>query len=372
MGNYNYLIVGAGFVGAIVAERLASQCNKRVLVIDQRDHIAGNAFDTRNEFGVLYHQYGPHIFHTNSQKVIDYLSQFTEWMPYEHRVVAMIDGRTVPVPFNLTSLQILFPKAEADRLTRLLIETYGLETKVPILKMRKSEHQGVRELADYIYKNIFYGYTIKQWDLEPEELSPSVMARVPVHISYDDRYFQDSFQNMPRQGYTKMFEKILDHRNITVSLDTSYKDVKDSIAHDRLIYTGPIDEFFEFELGALPYRSLRFDFQTYQVTRHQSVAQVNYPVSNDFTRITEMNHLTQEWTDKTTVAIEYPQAHVPGETTPYYPIPREENNELHKRYLVLAKEKAPNVLFAGRLGDYRYYNMDQAAGSALAIFEKLE
>lgn len=365
------LVVGAGYTGAVIAERLASQCDKRVLVIDRRGHIAGNAYDRRNDHGVLYHQYGPHIFHTNSPKVADYLSQFTEWMPYEHRVVGVIDGRLVPIPFNLTALQILFPAKEAIRLGQLLIETYGREKKLPILKMREHGSQGIRDLADYIYKNVFYGYTTKQWGLEPEELSPSVTARVPVHISYDDRYFQDNFQHMPREGYTKMFERILDHPNITVSLETAYEDVKDQVKFEQLLYTGAIDEFFNYELGELPYRSLSFDFQTYRVPRHQPVAQVNYPVSHDFTRITEMGHLTQEWNGLTTVAIEYPQPHVPGETEPYYPIPRDENNEMHERYLEFAKKEAPHVVFGGRLGDYRYYNMDQAVGGALATFQKM-
>lgn len=368
--RYDALIVGAGFTGAVVAERLARQCGKTVLVVDSRDHIAGNAYDARNADGILCHRYGPHIFHTNSQKVVDYLSAFTEWMPYEHRVVAMIDGRLVPVPFNLTSLNILFPQVEAARLEALLVDSYGMEQKVPILKMRESAHQGIRDLADYIYRNVFLGYTTKQWGLKPEELSPSVTARVPVHISRDDRYFQDSFQNMPRAGYTAMFRRMLDHENITVSLDTAYDDVRDQVSCDRVLYTGEIDAYFGFALGELPYRSLRFDFRTYHVPRHQPTAQVNYPVSHDFTRITEMGHLTQEWDGRTTVAIEYPQAHVPGETVPYYPIPRDENNALHARYLDLAAREAPEMVFAGRLGDYRYYNMDQAVARALTLFEK--
>ena len=369
--HYDFLITGAGYTGAILAERLASQAGKKVLVIDRRDHIAGNAYDRRNDDGVLFHQYGPHIFHTNSDKVATYLSQFTEWLPYEHRVVGSIDGRLIPIPFNLTSLEILFPGADAKRLGAMLVETYGMDKKVPILKMREHESQGIRDLADFIYKNVFYGYTTKQWGLEPEELSPSVTSRVPVHVSYDDRYFQDSFQNMPKQGYTKMFERILDHPNIEVALNSEFADIRDQVSYGQLVYTGALDEFFNYELGELPYRSLRFDFQTYRQKRHQSVGQINYPISHDFTRITEMGHLTQQWGDVTTVAIEYPQSHIPGETVPYYPIPRDENNELHKRYLAFAKKEAGNVIFCGRLGDYRYYNMDQAAASALALFEQI-
>ncbi|MEQ1517764.1 MAG: UDP-galactopyranose mutase [Usitatibacteraceae bacterium] len=369
--KYSYLIVGAGFTGATLAERLASQCDKKVLVIDKRSHIAGNAYDTRNEHGILFHQYGPHIFHTNSAIVVDYLSKFTDWMPYEHRVVGAIDGRMVPIPFNLTSLEILFPGVDSLHIKKLLIETFGMDKKVPILKMLDSEHQGVRDLASFIYENVFSGYTKKQWGLKPEELSPSVTARVPVHVSYDDRYFQDSFQKMPREGYTRMFERVLAHPNISVSLNTAFEDVCHCVQYENLVFTGAIDEYFKFELGELPYRSLTFEFQTYRLRRHQAVAQVNYPISKDYTRISEMAHFTQEWGDRTTVAIEYPRAHVSGKTVPYYPIPRSENTELHHRYLDFAKKEAPNVIFAGRLGDYQYYNMDQAVAGALTIFNRI-
>jgi len=369
--TYHYLVVGAGFTGAIVAERLASQADKTVLVIDARSHIAGNAYDTRSDDQILYHRYGAHIFHTNSPKVTDYLSNFTDWKPYEHRVVAMIDERLVPIPFNLTSLKILFPPSDAEKLGKLLIESYGWGSSVPILKMRQNQHAGIRELADFVYCNVFRGYTKKQWDLEPEELSPSVTARVPVNISSDDRYFKDSFQSMPKHGYTAMFQRILAHPNIDVSLSTSYNDIRDQVRFGRLVYTGAIDEFFEFACGSLPYRSLSFDFQTYHVPRHQSVAVINYPNSKTYTRIIEMGHLTQEWGDKTMVAIETPIAHVPGLTVPYYPIPRGDNHLLHHNYMEYAKKEAANVVFAGRLGGYRYFNMDQAVGHALQVFEEI-
>lgn len=368
--RYDLLIVGAGCTGAVIAERMASQLDKKVLVIDRRDHIGGNAYDRRNEHGVMVHQYGPHIFHTNAQRVVDYLSKFTQWMVYEHRVVGLVDGRLIPIPFNLTSLAILFPRVEAELLSRLLVDSYGMEQKVPILKMLESPDHGMRELADFIYRNVFHGYTSKQWGLAPEQLSPSVTARVPVHVSYDDRYFQDRFQHMPKRGYTAMFERMLDHPNITVLLNAGYEVVKDQVDYDQLLYTGAIDEFFNYELGALPYRSLRFDFQTYKQRQHQPVAQVNYPMSHDFTRITEMGHLSQEWGETTTVAIEYPQAHKPGKTVPYYPVPRDENTAMHRRYLDFAAKEARNVVFGGRLGDYRYYNMDQAVAGALSLFAK--
>lgn len=368
--HYDVLIVGAGFTGAVLAERLASERGLRVLLIDRRDHVGGNAHDRRDADGILHHRYGPHIFHTNSRAVVDHLSRFTEWMPYEHRAVGLIDGRLVPIPFNLTSLAMLFPAAEAQRLTRLLIETHGIDRKVPILALRDSPEAGLRDLAEFIYANVFLGYTKKQWGLTPEELSPSVTSRVPVHVSYDDRYFQDEFQSMPRHGYTRLFERMIDHPGIHLSLNTRLADIGSGTTWDRLIHTGAIDEFFDYALGELPYRSLRFEFETYRQRRHQPVAQVNYPVDRDFTRITEMAHLTQEWGDRTMVAIEYPIPHRPGLTEPYYPVPRDENLALHDRYLELARREAPEVTFCGRLGDYRYYNMDQAIARALTIARK--
>ncbi len=369
--RYDFLIVGAGFTGSVLAERLASQANKKVLIVDKRPHLAGNAYDLRNEDNILYHKYGPHIFHTNSQAVFDYLSNFTKWRHYEHRVVGLINDRFVPIPFNLTSLYILFSHNEADKLKDMLINTYGLNVKVPILKMLESEHEGIKELAQFIYENVFFAYTKKQWGLKPEELSPSVTARVPVHVSWDDRYFQDKIQKMPAEGYTKLFERMLHHSNITILLNTSYNEIKDEVEVDEVIYTGPIDEFFNYEFGALSYRSLEFEVQTYCVRRHLPTGTVNYPVSQDFTRITEMGHLTGEWGDKTTILIEYPRDYVPNKTEPYYPVPREENQQLYKKYVDFALKESPNVIFCGRLGDYRYYNMDQAVGRALNLFEKI-
>jgi UDP-galactopyranose mutase len=365
-----WLIVGAGFTGSVLAERLASQCGAEVLVIDQRDHIGGNAHDGRDERGFLCHRYGPHILHTNSRRVADYLSQFTEWIPYTHRVVGHFDGVLAPIPFNLTSLEVLFPAAEARRLTALLVETYGMETSVPILTMLQSDDREIRKLADFVYENVFLGYTRKHWGMNPEELSPSVTARVPVRISYDDRYFQDWFQYMPGAGYTAMFERILAHPRISVSLNTRYDEVKGDRGFDRLVYTGGIDAFFDFALGPLPYRSVRFDPQTYLERVRQPCAQINYPNSEDFTRTTEMGHLTQEWGETTTVVTEYPRAHEPGLTEPYYPIPSKSTQSLYNRYLDLARDTAPHVQFAGRLGDYRYYNMDQAIARALSLFRR--
>jgi UDP-galactopyranose mutase len=366
----DWLVVGAGFTGAVFAERLATTCDAKVLVIDRRNHIAGNAFDPINEHGVRYHAYGPHIFHTNSAVVAEYLSRFTEWRAYEHRVVGRIDGKLIPIPFNLTSLEMLFPEAEARRLKALLIEGYGMETRVPILKLRESGNAELRNLAGFIYENVFAGYTKKQWGLSPEEISPSVTARVPVAISYDDRYFQDSFQRMPLRGYAAIFERMLSHPNIELSLATDYDSVNDG-GYERVLFTGAIDAFFDFALGELPYRSMRFAYATHPGSRCLPVATMNYPTSEDFTRITEMGHLTGEWGEMTTLATEYPGAHRPGENEPHYPIPRDENRALYSRYAAFAKREAPHVIFAGRLGDYSYYNMDQAIARALSLFAKV-
>lgn len=368
--HYDWLIVGAGFTGAVLAERIATQSNKSCLVIDRRDHIAGNAFDTRNDAGILYHRYGPHIFHTNSAAVFNYLSRFTEWRKYEHRVLGLIDGRTVPIPFNLTSIEILFPEQEAKALIEVLTRVYGVGNKVSILDMRQSSVPQIQMLADFIYQKVFYGYTLKQWGLKPEELSYSVTGRVPVHISYDDRYFQDKYQFMPSSGYTAMFSRMLSHPSISLFLKTEIQDLSSSISYDRIIYSGAIDEYFCYRFGSLPYRSLDISFQTYRQKVHQASGQVNYPNCGNFTRITEMSYLTGETSAHTTVSIEYPVAHRPGETIPFYPVPAPSNLQLYAKYAELARREAKNVIFAGRLGDYKYYNMDQAVGRALSIFNK--
>ncbi|WP_027883116.1 UDP-galactopyranose mutase [Meiothermus rufus] len=368
----DWLIVGAGFTGAVLAERIASQLGQKVLVVDRRNHIGGNAYDFYDEHGVLVHKYGPHIFHTNSCKVWDYLSQFTEWRPYYHRVLASVEGKLVPVPFNLNSLYALFPPKYAERLEEKLIRTYGFGVKVPILKMKETDDVEMRFLADYIYRNIFYGYTLKQWGLKPEELDPSVTGRVPVYISRDDRYFQDTYQAMPKHGYTVMFQRILAHKNIKVLLNTDYREIAGEVYFNRMIYTGPIDEFFGFTKGSLPYRSLRFEFLHLSEEWHQNVGTLNYPNEYDFTRITEFKRLSGQVCPGTTLVVEYPEAYDPVVNEPYYPVPREENQSLYRLYKELAqKELEGRVIFAGRLGDYRYYNMDQAVARALTIFSEI-
>jgi UDP-galactopyranose mutase len=363
----DWIIAGAGYTGAVLAERIASELDRKVLVVDRRPHIAGNAYDHAGEGGVLIHRYGPHIFHTNSEKVWAYLSRFTEWRPYEHHVLGQIDGRLVPIPFNLDSLEALFPTREAAQLSQLLIDTYGAEKSVPILKMRESGG-ALKDLADFIYAKVFENYTLKQWSLRPEELDPSVSARVPVRVSRDGRYFQDTFQAMPAEGYTKMFERILAHPNIEVATETDFRDLSESGA--KVIFTGPIDEYFGYEYGPLPYRSLRFHFYARPERQAQPVGTVNYPNDHAYTRITEFKHLTGQVCDGTVLVEEYPQAYEPGKNEPYYPIPTPGNAEKLRPYLDAARALEGKVWFAGRLGDYAYYNMDQACGRALALFEK--
>lgn len=365
----DWLIVGAGFAGAVLAERIASQLDQKVLVVERRDQVGGNACDEYDDNGVLVHKYGPHIFHTNSKKVWDYLSHFTEWQPYYHRVLAVIDGKKVPVPFNLNSLYALFPRKYAEHLEEQLISNYGFGARVPILKMRESQDPDLRFLADYIYKNVFSGYTLKQWGLKPEDLDASVTARVPVCISRDDRYFQDFYQAMPKHGYNSMFRRMLSHKNIKILLNTDYREIGNEVRFDRIVYTGPIDEFFDYIHGRLPYRSLLFEFQHHKYRRFQEVAVVNYPNEHSFTRITEFKHMTGQRHEGTTIAIEYPQDHCVDKNEPYYPIPKEENRLILDRYIKEAEKLRGKVYFVGRLAEYRYYNMDQVIARALKVFE---
>lgn len=364
----DWLIIGAGLTGTTMAERIASQCGETVLLVEQRDHIAGNAWDEYNEHGILEHKYGPHIFHTNSKDVWNYLSQFTRWRPYFHRVLASIDGKLVPLPFNLNSIGQLFPAAMATRLTEKLVNGYGFGSRVHILKLRETDDTDLRFLAEYVYKNVFEQYTKKQWGMKPEGLSPSVTARVPILVSRDDRYFQDTYQGMPLHGYGAMVRNMLHHPNIRVMLNTRWQDIKEHLSYKRMIFTGPIDEYFAYKHGELPYRSLRFDVQTQPVSQYQIAPVVNYPNEYDYTRITELKWLTGQEHNHTTILTEYPMAHVVGQTTPYYPIPTDENRELFNRYEEEANKLDAKVLFIGRLADYMYYNMDQAVASALGKF----
>lgn len=367
--NADWLIVGAGFTGCTLAERIATQLNRKVVLVDRRPRVGGNAYDEYDDNGVLVHRFGPHIFHTNSTKVFDYLSTFTEWRAYEHRVQVAIGGRKVPAPFNLNSLHSLFPAPEAAEMEGLLAGTYGEGAKVPILKMREHPHPRVRKLAEFIYENVFYGYTLKQWRLAPEDLDPSVTGRVPVHISRDDRYFQDRFQTMPAAGYSALFQRMLRHPNIEIVLNCDHRAAH-GIRFRRMIYTGPIDEFFDYVHGELPYRSIRFDFLTAQEEWHQGCGTVNYPNDYEYTRITEQKYLSGQSLPKSTLVVEYPEAHVRGRNEPYYPVPREENRNRYERYLRELRALNGSVVMAGRLADYKYYNMDQAVARAMKVFEE--
>ena len=358
------MVVGAGFAGAVMAERLANDAGKRVLVVDRRPHIAGNAFDVEDEAGILIHRYGPHIFHTNSADIFDYLSRFTEWRPYEHRVLADVDGKRVPMPINRTTLNMLYGldlASDAD------VEAFLAARAEPVHPILTSADVVVAQVGRELYETFFQGYTRKQWGLDPSELDKAVTARVPTRTSTDDRYFTDRFQAMPRDGYTRMFERMLDHPNIDLLLGVDYADVRDAYPHDHLVFTGPIDEYFGFRHGRLPYRSLRFEHRTLDQEWRQPVAVVNYPAEDvPYTRVTEYKHLTGQTAQRTSVTFEYPSA--TGD--PYYPIPRDENQALYKRYEALALAE-PGVSFVGRLATYRYYNMDQVVGQALATYRRL-
>ena len=360
--KYDWLIVGAGFAGSVLAERLASQTNAKVLVIDRRPHIAGNAFDRLNEAGILIHQYGPHIFHTNSQSIVDYLSQFTKWRPYEHRVLAHVSDMLLPIPINLDTINRLYDLSlDPDSL-----KDWFQAQAEPIENIRTSEDVIVSKIGRDLYEKFYRGYTIKQWGLDPSELDWQVTARVPVRTDRDDRYFTDSFQAMPAEGYTQLFLRLLDHPNITVQTGIDYKTLRSEISYNNLIYTGPIDEFYDFRFGPLPYRSLRFDHVVISKERFQPVGVVNYPQTEQYTRITEYKHLTGQNHPYTAVSFEYPAS----EGDAYYPIPRPENQRIFKQYEKLAQSER-NVWFVGRLATYRYYNMDQVVGQALATFRRI-
>jgi UDP-galactopyranose mutase len=366
--RYDTLVVGAGYAGTIMAERLASQVGQRVLVIDRRYHIAGNAYDYYDQHGVLVHNYGPHIFHTNSQKVVDYLSEFTDWRPYEHRVLARVDGKLLPIPINRSTLNELYGLSLR---TEREVEEFLAERAEPVDYIRTSEDVVVAKVGRDLYEKFFRGYTLKQWQRDPSELHSSVCARIPVRTNEDDRYFTDSFQNMPADGYTAMFERMLDHPLIDVQLETHYHEVRDEVEHDHLVYTGPIDAFFDYRFGALPYRSLEFELKNEPTPDGgylQAATQVNEPSEEvPYTRTTEFRRMTgQDLHPTSTVAYEYPRS----EGDPYYPIPREDTRALYKRYEALAAE-LPDVTFVGRLARYQYLNMDQVVGQALSAFEKL-
>lgn len=383
VGNvmYNSIIIGCGFAGAVLGRELAEK-GRKVLIIEQRGHIGGNAYDEKDEHGILIHKYGPHIFHTNLKQVQDYLSRFTKWYPYSHEVAGNVNGDLLPIPFNLNALLQVYGEEKAARIQKKLIAEYGEGTKVPILKLRKNKDAEIQEVAEFVYQNVFLKYTMKQWGQTPEEIDPSVSGRVPVLLSYDNRYFQDTYQGMPESGYTELFKKLLDHDNITLLLNTKADErielKEGSIFFDgekfegEFIFTGALDEFFACKYGRLPYRSLRFQTEYYENKPFQTHGVVNYTVSEEFTRITEYIYLTGQETIGTSIMKEYPIPYsgMNGEV-PYYAIQNKNNLDLYEKYVSLIKE-IPNFYLLGRLAEYKYYNIDAIVARALELAADME
>ena len=359
---FDYLVVGAGFAGSVIAERLAEESGARVLIVDKRPHIGGNAYDRYDEAGILVHKYGPHIFHTNSRDVFEYLSRFTEWRPYQHRVRAWVDGQLVPIPINLDTVNRLY----GLNLTSFELEAFFERVAEPRSPVRTSEDVIVSKVGRELYEKFFRNYTRKQWGLDPSELDAGVTARVPVRTNRDDRYFTDTYQAMPLHGYTRMFERMLTHPNIKIMLNTDYREIESVIPFGEMVYTGPIDEYFDFRFGKLPYRSLEFRFETIDRPVFQDAPVVNYPNENPYTRCTEFKYLTGQDHPRTSIVYEYPRA----DGDPYYPVPRPENAAMYREYQTLA-DRTPGVYFSGRLATYKYYNMDQVVGQSLALYKKI-
>ena len=360
--HYDYLIVGAGLAGGVLAERLAHGMGKRVLIVDKRDHIGGNTFDYHNEAGILIHKYGPHIFHTNSAEVVHYLSKFTEWRDYEHRVLASVDGQLVPIPINLTTIEHLY----GLKLDQASMQAFLAARAETTRHIRTSEDIVLSRVGRELYEKFFRNYTRKQWGLDPSELDSSVAGRIPVRFDRDDRYFTDTFQAMPLHGFTRMFERMLDSDNITIKTSVDFADIARAYPGSKTIFTGPVDEYFGFRYGPLPYRSLEFKHETYNQEHFQAAAVVNYPNDHEYTRVTEFKYLTGQQSTSTSVVYEYPRA----EGDPYYPIPRPENAALYARYKELA-DRRTDVHFVGRLATYKYYNMDQVVAQALVTYRKI-
>lgn len=377
---YDVIIIGAGTAGCTAARQLSEQ-GKKVLIVEKKNHIAGNCYDAKDEHGVLIHVYGPHIFHTSREKVYEFLSRFTDWYEFRHEVVANVHGEYMPVPFNLHTLKKAYGEEKGKELEEKLVSIYGMGTKVPILTLMNHEDTDLQMIGKYVYDNIYVYYTMKQWGKKPEEIDPAVTARVPVNVSYDCGYFADKYQGVPRQGFTPMFEKMVDHENITIRLNTEAKDVfaiKDKqvffegeVFEGNVIFTGPIDEFFDCKYGRLPYRTLDFAFEYYEQDDYQGHSVVNYTVSEEYTRITEYKYLTGQKCKGTTISKEYPSAYT-GENgeIPYYSIANDENHALYAKYKNEVAE-IPNFHLLGRLAEYQYYNIDVMVEKAMELVERL-
>lgn len=361
---FDYLIVGAGLAGCVLAEQISTHLNQRVLLVDLREHIGGNCYDYYNDDGILVHKYGPHWFHTNAKHVFDYLSTFTQWRFHFHRVRSSIDGMLLPIPINMDTLNQLYG---LNLQTPAQVQAYLDRVREPIANPANAEEMVLSRVGRDLYTRFFRGYTLKQWNCDPRRLEASVTARIPVYINRDDRYFQDTYQAMPLHGYTRMMQRMLAAPNISILLNTDYRTVLDCIKFNRLIYTGPIDSFFDFAYGHLPYRSLRFEHETHEVESYQPVQQVNYPNNYDFTRVIEWKHATGQRHSKTTITREYP-CDPTDDCGKYYPVPTVENGSIYQLYKAEA-EKLQSVHFLGRLAEYRYLNMDQVIARALHLFE---
>lgn len=374
---FDVVIIGAGFAGAVLAERLASQQNKKVLLVDKRQHVGGNCYDYKDDNGIIIHKYGPHLFHSNLRHVWDYLSQFTEWDIYQHKVLACIDGKPVPIPFNLNTLYEVFPDSMARRMEEKLLDEYEYNSKVPILKLKQSTDKDLQFLADFVYEKIFLHYTMKQWGMKPEEIDGAVTARVPIFIGRDNRYFNDEYQGVPNKGYTDIFNNMLNHPNIKLMLNTSAKEILEltdgkiklmGMPFDgKVIYTGLLDDLFDYKFGELPYRSVDMRFESIPKKDYQDAATVNYPNNYEFTRITEFKKVHYADVPNTTILKEYPQPYKRGENTPYYPIFTEKNQEMYGKYADEA-QKYNQLILVGRLAEYRYYDIDDMVERALQIY----
>lgn len=361
------LVVGAGLSGAILANLIASELNEDVLVIDRRDVIAGNVFDYEDEeTGIIVHKYGPHIFHTNNKRVWEFLSKYTDWYEYKFMPLAFINEKFVNIPFNLNTIHQIFSPAAAERLEERLINEYSYGSNLTLYDLMKNKDKDIKFVARYVYKYLFKNYTLKQWNIAPEDIDKSVISRVPIRISNDNRYFTDKYQGIPLNGYTKMVENILKHPKISVKLNTEYKSV--SGYFDRIFYTGSIDEYFDYKYGELPYRSLSFDVQKLNIEYYQKVSMVNYPNNNDFTRIVEHKHFLDTKSEKTIITFEYPQKFELNKNERFYPIKNIENEAIYNKYID-ESHQTEGLFFIGRLGAYKYFNMDQVIEEVMKFFD---
>ena len=364
-----YLVVGAGISGAVIANLISQDLDNQVTVIDSSDYIAGNCYDYRDENGIMIHKYGSHIFHTSNEKVWEFLNRYTKFNNYKHRVRAVIEGKEVPVPFDFDSIDKCFPQKTAKIIKDKLLDRFGYGARIPICDFLEQDDDDLHSLALYIYDNVFVNYTSKQWGKRPDELDGAVTARVPVSMSFDSGYFRDTYEGIPSEGYSKMIENILDRPNIEVILRTAFSEI-DIEGFEKIFYTGPVDELMDYKFGELPYRSERFEMETHDMEHYQGLAVINYPNDHEYTRIHEYKYYLNDISSKTVIAKEYPEKFIVGKNERFYPIPAKENEELYRKIIGEAKKKYPNIYFLGRLGDYKYYDMDKAVARAMDVYRE--